>query len=155
MKVVNSILELIGKTPLLNLERIAKSFDANVYGKLEFFNPTGSLKDRIAFCMIEQAEKNGVLRPGYTIVEASTGNTGISLSFVGTIKGYKVKIFETIPGGAGDEKIKTMENFGAEVVVLDMNSLEGEFVLILKETMKMFGGLDNSATQITSKHKRR
>jgi cysteine synthase A len=119
MKVVNSILELIGKTPLLNLERIARSVDANVYGKLEFFNPTGSLKDRIALCMIEQAEKNGVLRPGDTIVEASTGNTGISLSFAGTIKGYKVKIFETIPGGAGDEKIKTMENFGAEVVVLD------------------------------------
>lgn len=131
MKVVNSILELIGETPLLNLERIAKGVDANVYCKLEFFNPTGSLKDRIALYMIEQAEKNGMLRPGHTIVEASTGNTGISLSFAGTMKGYKVKIYETIPGSAGDEKIKTMENFGAEVVVLktdDVKKLEGKSV---------------------------
>ncbi len=131
MKVVNSILELIGETPLLNLERIAKGIDANVYCKLEFFNPTGSLKDRIALYMIEQAEKNGMLRPGHTIVEASTGNTGISLSFAGTMKGYKVKIYETIPGSAGEEKIKTMENFGAEVVVLktdDVKKLEGKSV---------------------------
>ena len=131
MKVVNSILELIGETPLLNLERIAKGVDANVYCKLEFFNPTGSLKDRIALYMIEKAEKNGMLRPGHTIVEASTGNTGISLSFAGTMKGYKVKIYETIPGSAGDEKNKTMENFGAEVVVLktdDVKKLEGKSV---------------------------
>ena len=131
MKVVNSILELIGKTPLLKLDRIAKDVHANVYGKLEFFNPTGSLKDRIALYMIEQAEKNGMLMPGHMIVEASTGNTGISLSFAGTMKGYKVKIYETIPGSAGDEKIKTMENFGAEVVILetdDIKKLEGKSV---------------------------
>jgi cysteine synthase A len=131
MKIVNSILELIGKTPLLKLDRIAKNVDANVYGKLEFFNPTGSLKDRIALYMIEEAEKNGMLKPGHTIVEASTGNTGISISFAGTIKGYKVKIYETIPGSAGDEKIKTMENFGAEVVILetdDTKKLEGKSV---------------------------
>lgn len=106
MKVVNSILDLIGKTPMLKLERIANDVNANVFGKLEFFNPTGSLKDRIALQMIEQAEKKGILNPGQTIVEASTGNTGISFAFVGKMKGYKVEIFETIPGSAGKEKIK-------------------------------------------------
>lgn len=118
MKVANNILELIGKTPMVKLNNITKDVETNVLGKLEFFNPSGSMKDRIALKMIEMAEEEGVLKSGYTIVESSTGNTGTSLSFVGTVKGYKVVIYETIPGKMGEEKIKIMRNYGAEVHVI-------------------------------------
>ncbi|NVM23287.1 MAG: cysteine synthase family protein [Desulfobacterales bacterium] len=115
MKVVNSILELIGKTPMLKLNKLTKDIEAEVLVKLEYLNPTGSLKDRIALKMIEYAERDESLKPGYTIVESSTGNTGISLSFVGNMKGYKVVIYETIPGKMDKERVKIMESYGAEV----------------------------------------
>ena len=94
---VKTILDLIGNTPIVKLNKLTKGFGADVLVKLEYFNPSGSLKDRIALKMIEQAENEGRIRPGFTIVDASTGNTGISLSFVGTLKGYKVIIYETSP----------------------------------------------------------
>lgn len=115
MTFVNNVLELIGKTPMVKLSKITRGLNSDIFVKLEYLNPTGSLKDRIALRMVEQAEKEGVLRPGRTIVESSTGNTGTSLSFVGTMKGYKVVIFETTPGKMGEEKMKIMRNFGAEV----------------------------------------
>lgn len=118
MKFVDSVLNLIGKTPMVRLNRLTKDIEADVLVKLEYFNPTGSLKDRIALRMIEQAEKDGALKPGQTIVEASTGNTGIALSFVGTLKGYKVIIYETIPGKTGEEKIKIMKRYGAKVKLI-------------------------------------
>jgi cysteine synthase len=89
MASVASVLALIGKTPLVKLNRITSNLDADIFVKLEYLNPTGSLKDRIALRMIEQAEKDGLLKPDYTIVESSTGNTGTSLSFVGGVKGYE------------------------------------------------------------------
>jgi cysteine synthase A len=115
MEVARSALELIGKTPTVKLNRLAKKTMGNVLVKLEYLNPTGSLKDRIALKMIEQAEKDGILKTGYTIVEASTGNTGISLSFVGSLKGYKVVIYETMPGKMSKERIKLIRRYGGEV----------------------------------------
>lgn len=118
MKVHNSILELIGNTPMVRLNKITQGLDSHVLVKLEYLNPSGSLKDRIALEMINEAEKTGDLKPGYTIVETSTGNTGIALSFVGGIKGYKVVIYETLPGDVGTEKTKIMKNIGADVHVI-------------------------------------
>jgi len=124
MAFADNVLELIGKTPLVKLNKITKGLDVNIFVKLEYLNPTGSLKDRIALRMIEQAEKDGLLKPGCTIVESSTGNTGTSLSFVGTMKGYKVVIFETTPGKMGEEKMKIMRSFGAEVKRITSKDLE-------------------------------
>lgn len=123
MEVAESVLDLIGKTPMVKLNNLAKDVKANVLVKLEYLNPSGSLKDRIALKMIEQAEEKGLLKPGYTIIEASTGNTGISLSFVGTLKGYRVVIYETTFGRMGEEKIKMMKKYGAEVIVMTAKGL--------------------------------
>lgn len=116
MKSANSILELIGNTPMVKLNKIAKDLDADIMVKLEYLNPTGSLKDRIALKMIEVAEKEGKMKPGYTIIDGSTGNTGIALSFVGTMKGYKVVIY--MPEGVSEERTQIMERFGAEVILM-------------------------------------
>ena len=92
MAIYNNIRELIGKTPIVKLNNIVPEGSADVYVKLEAFNPGSSVKDRIALSMIEKAEKEGKLKPGSTIVEATSGNTGIGLSWVGAAKGYKVVI---------------------------------------------------------------
>lgn len=118
MKVMNSVLEMIGNTPLVKLKEITEGIDANVMVKPEFLNPSGSLKDRIALTMIEEAEKTGKLKPGYTIIDGSTGNTGISLSLVGTMKGYKVAIY--MPEGVSEERTKIMRRYGAEVVLMSV-----------------------------------
>ena len=110
-----SVLQMIGHTPLIQVGRLAENLKASILVKPEYVNPSGSLKDRIALKMIEDAEQKGLLRPGYTILESSTGNTGIALSFVGCLKGYKVLIYETTPGKIGEEKRKIMRGFGAEV----------------------------------------
>jgi len=118
MEKVNNILDLIGKTPLKRLKIKTTGIHANISVKLEYFNPSGSIKDRIALYMIEDAEEKGVLKPGYTITEASTGNTAIALSFVGRIKGYKVKIF--MPKEVAEkEKLKIMKLYGAEVETIE------------------------------------
>lgn len=114
----NSILELIGNTPMVRLNRITKGFNSQVLVKLEYLNPSGSLKDRIALEMISQAEKTGDLKPGYTIVDASTGNTGIALSFVGSMKGYNVVIYQAVSGKVSTERTKMMRNIGADVKVV-------------------------------------
>lgn len=124
MQIAKSILDLIGNTPLVKLNSLTKDVQANVLVKLEYLNPSGRQKDRIALKMIEEAEKEGALKPGFTIIEASTGNTGISLSFVGALKGYRVVIDETIPGKLGKEKIKMMQNYGAKVIEMVPEELE-------------------------------
>ncbi len=128
MRAVDNVLELIGNTPIIELSKITKGLDSRVLVKLEYLNPSGSIKDRVALSMIEGAEREGKLFPGYTIVESSTGNTGTSLAFVGGMKGYSVKIFETTPGKMGAEKRKLMESYGAEVKALspeDLGNLQG------------------------------
>lgn len=124
MKNIESILEAIGNTPLLRLRNVPSQIQASVWMKLEFLNPSGSLKDRIALRMIEDAERQGKLKPGYTILESSTGNTGIALSFVGAMKGYKVIIYETTPGEVGQEKRRIMSGYGAHVHSLPPDELE-------------------------------
>lgn len=119
-----SVLDVIGHTPLVKLGRLAENVQANCFVKLEYLNPSGSLKDRIALKMIQEAEEKGHLKPGYTILESSTGNTGIALSFVGSLKGYKVIIYETTPGKIGAEKRKIMRDYGAEVHSLPPEELE-------------------------------
>lgn len=124
MNIAESVLELIGKTPMVALHEVNVNKDVNVLVKLEYLNPSGSIKDRIALRMIEEAEKSCFLKPGYTIVESSTGNTGIALSFVGTLKGYKVVIYETTPGKMGEERRNIMRNYGAEVHTLSPEDLQ-------------------------------
>lgn len=113
MRVVKDVLGLIGNTPLVKLRSVPHEGDAEIFVKLEYLNPSGSLKDRIALEMIRRAEIKKELMPNYTIIEASTGNTGIALSFVGNRLGYKVAIY--MPLGMTPERIKIMESYGAEI----------------------------------------
>ena len=114
MKVVDSILELVGNTPMIRLHKVTEGIEANVLVKLEYLNPSGSYKDRIALRMIEDAEKAHILKPGYTIVESSSGNTAIALALVGAVKGYKVRIYYPQEVWQ-EEKKKTLSRFGAEI----------------------------------------
>ncbi len=109
-----NILDLIGNTPLLSLEQTT---GLNIFAKAEFLNPGGSIKDRIALHMIEEAEKSGKLRPGMTIIEPTSGNTGIGLALCGIRKGYKVII--VMPENMSDERKKIIRALGAELVLTD------------------------------------
>ena len=124
-KIYDSVLELVGNTPMVRLNNICADLESEILVKLEYLNPSGSLKDRIALGMIEAAEKSGRIRPGDTIIDASTGNTGFALSTVGRLKGYNVTIYETMPGKAGGEKEKMMKNAGAEVRLVEPENIEG------------------------------
>lgn len=108
----NNSLELIGSTPLVKLNKITPASGANIYAKLEFFNPGGSVKDRIALAMIEDAEKRGVIKPGSTIIEPTSGNTGIGLALVGAIKGYNVIL--VMSENMSAERRMILESFGAK-----------------------------------------
>ncbi len=114
MKIADNILELRNNTPMLRLRRVPEEGLADVLVKLEFFSPGASVKDRIAPFMIEQAEERGELKPGYRIVEASTGNTGIAFSLAAAVKGYPITI--VMPEGMSDERKKVMEAYGADMV---------------------------------------
>jgi cysteine synthase A len=111
-----SALFAIGNTPLVKLSKLTRGLNANVYVKLEFFNPTGSYKDRMALAMIEGAEREGLLKAGDTVVEYSGGSTGSSLAFVCALKGYKLKIVTS--DAFSEEKINTMKAFGAELMIV-------------------------------------
>jgi cystathionine beta-synthase len=110
-----SVLDTIGWTPLIRLNRVTRGMRTPVYGKAEFFNPGGSVKDRIGMPIIERAERDGTLRPGGTIVEGTSGNTGVGLAIAAAIKGYKC-IF-TMPDKMSQEKVRLLKAFGAEVIV--------------------------------------
>ena len=111
----NSILETIGNTPLVKLNKINKGLKPQIFLKVEFFNPGGSVKDRIGFEIIEDAEREGKLKPGGTIVESTSGNTGMGLAIAAAVKGYKT-VF-TMPDKMSNEKISLLRAFGAEVIV--------------------------------------
>src|SRR5215212_5106924 len=111
----DNVLETIGWTPLIRLTRVAKGIRTPFYGKAEFFNPGGSVKDRIGLQMIESHERAGTLKPGGTIVEATAGNTGIGLAIAAALKGYKC-IF-TMPDKMSQEKVRLVRAFGAQVVI--------------------------------------
>ena len=118
-KIYGSADELIGKTPLMELKRIEEKFGlkAKIFAKLEYFNPAGSVKDRIAKAMIEDAEKNGALKKGAVIIEPTSGNTGIGIAAVGTAKGYKVII--VMPETMSIERRKLIKAYGAEIVLTE------------------------------------
>jgi len=110
-----NVLETIGWTPLIRLNRVAAGIRTPVYGKAEFFNPGGSVKDRIGPAIIEAAERDGSLRPGGVVVEGTSGNTGVGLALAAAVKGYRC-IF-TIPDKMSQEKVRLLKAFGAEVIV--------------------------------------
>lgn len=111
----DSVLETIGWTPLIRLTRITRGIRTPVYGKAEFFNPGGSVKDRIGLPIIEQAERDGTLKPGGVIVEGTSGNTGVGLALAAALKGYRC-IF-TMPDKMSQEKVRLLKAFGAEVII--------------------------------------
>lgn len=119
MNIKQNVTELVGNTPLIEFNKLEKDYDlkAHIIGKLEYMNPAGSIKDRIALSIIKDYEEKGILKEGSTIIEPTSGNTGIGLSMIASIKGYKVII--TMPSTMSKERIALMKAYGAEVVLTD------------------------------------
>jgi cysteine synthase A len=115
MKIYNNITEVVGNTPLVRLNRIMGDSKAEVFAKLEFYNPSATVKDRIGIAMVDAAEKSGDLPPGGTIVEATSGNTGIALAMVGAARGYRVVL--TMPDSMSMERRTLLKAYGAELVL--------------------------------------
>lgn len=151
-KFINSTLDVIGKTPLLNASRYAdkaKAGDATILAKLEYLNPAGSAKDRVALAMIEDAENKGILKQGATIIEPTSGNTGIGLAMVAAVKGYKTVL--TLPETMSVERRNLLGAYGAELVLTDgSKGMSGAIAkaLELKEEIPgavILGQFDNPA----------
>lgn len=141
MKLYDNMTELIGGTPLLRLKKLTdEPDDAKIYGKLEYFNPTGSVKDRIAYAIIDKAEKEGKLKPGSVIIEPTSGNTGIGLAAVGASKGYKVIL--TMPDTMSVERRKMLKAYGAQLVLTEgakgMKGAIAKAEELVKETPNSF-----------------
>lgn len=142
MKYYNSIVELIGNTPLVKLNKLTKGMKATVLAKLESRNPGGSVKDRIGLSMIENAEKEGKLKPGGTIIEATSGNTGIGLALVATMKGYKSVFVMTEKASA--EKGNFLRALGAEVVIQPMTAKPDEPEHYVNTAIRLSQEIENS-----------
>ena len=140
MRTVDSITDLIGQTPLIRLQRVVKPGMANVYVKVEYFNPGGSIKDRIALGMIRDAEERGVLQPGGTIVEPTSGNTGIGLAMIAAARGYRLIV--VLPDSMSVERRMLMAAYGAEFVLTPgaegMNGAIDEAKRLLSENPDYF-----------------
>lgn len=140
MGIYTSIGQLVGKTPLLELKNYEKKHDlqAKILVKLEYFNPNQSVKDRIALSMVEDAEKKGLLKPGYTIVETTSGNTGIGLAAIAASKGYKFRVY--IQDQVSEERFQVIKAFGGETIKLSeepavaktLEETGGDFVAAIK-----------------------
>lgn len=115
MKLYDNITQVVGNTPLVKINRILDGAKAQVYAKLEFYNPSSTVKDRIGIAMIDDAEKSGKLKPGGTIVEATSGNTGVALAMVGAARGYKVIL--TMPDSVSKERRTLIKAYGAQLVL--------------------------------------
>jgi cysteine synthase A len=136
LRVAENITELVGDTPMLHLRRIVPSGSADIYAKLEYLNPGFSVKDRAAIGMIAKAERDGKLRPGGTIIEATAGNTGIGLALIGVNKGYRVIVF--VPERFSEEKVKVMAALGAEVIrTPDAEGIQGAINRALETAAKI------------------
>lgn len=140
MKVVNNITELIGNTPIVKLNKLNPENGADIYLKLEFFNPGSSVKDRIALSMIEAAENEGLLKKGNTIVEPTSGNTGIGIAMIGAAKGYKVIL--VMPDTMSIERRKLLKAFGADLILTEgakgMKGAIDKAVELVKENPSYF-----------------
>src|SRR5437773_3742959 len=112
-KIASSVLELVGRTPMVRLNRVPKPGGASVVAKVESLNPGGSVKDRIAVAMLEDAERRGLLKPGSTIVEPTSGNTGIGLAMVAAVRGYRLIL--TMPDDMSVERQRLLARYGAEI----------------------------------------
>ncbi|MDA8434197.1 MAG: cysteine synthase A [Nitrospiraceae bacterium] len=117
MRLHDDVLKLIGNTPLVRINRMTGPADAEIWAKIEGFNPGGSVKDRIALAMVEAAEKDGKLKPGGTIIEPTSGNTGIGLAMVAAVKGYKLVL--TMPDTMSMERRQLLQAYGAELVLTE------------------------------------
>jgi cysteine synthase A len=115
MKLYDNITQVVGNTPLVKINRITDGAKAQVYAKVEFYNPSSTVKDRIGIAMIDDAEKSGKLKPGGTIVEATSGNTGVALAMVGAARGYKVIL--TMPDSVSKERRTLIKAYGAQLVL--------------------------------------
>ena len=136
-KPVNNIVEVIGNTPVVKLNNVVDENSADLYVKLEYQNPGGSVKDRIALAMIEEAEKAGKIKPGDTIVEPTSGNTGIGLAFVCAAKGYKA-VF-TMPETMSQERRNLLKAYGAELVLTPGSEAMKGAIKKAKELKEEFG----------------
>ena len=135
LRVAEEITELVGETPVLHLRKIAPPNAADIYAKLEYLNPGGSIKDRAALGMIQRAEKDGLLQPGATIFEATAGNTGVGLALIGCNRGYKVVL--AVPERFSKEKVILMEALGAEVIrTPDSEGMEGAIRCVKERAAK-------------------
>lgn len=132
-KILDNVLEAIGHTPMIRLNRIPADINADICVKLEYTNPSGSLKDRVVHAIIEQAELRGDLKPGMILLEGTTGNTGIAAAMVGAAKGYQVII--VMPEGMSEERKKTIRAYGAELILTP--GAETDVDLVLEEVEKI------------------
>jgi len=146
----NTVLDLIGNTPLVKINRLNPNPNATIYAKLEGNNPGGSIKDRIARKMIEQAELEGTLTKGKTIIEATSGNTGISLAMIGCIKGYDVEI--VMSGAVSSERRKTIKAFGAKIILTDAEKGTDGAILKVRELLGKYPDKYFCTDQFTNKY---
>src|SRR5438128_10662370 len=139
LRVAEDITELVGQTPMLRLRRIVLPNSADIYAKLEYLNPGGSVKDRAAIGIIKRAEEQGLLRKGSTILEATAGNTGVGLALIGVNRGYHVIV--CVPEGFSEEKVKIMRALGADVTrTPDADGMKGA----IKKAREISAGIPDS-----------
>ena len=144
-KIVNSIVEAIGETPLVRLNRLDEGLPGNVAVKLEFYNPAGSVKDRIGRAIIDAAEESGALKPGGTIVEGTSGNTGIALAMVGAARGYRVIL--TMPETMSAERRVLLRAYGAQIVLTPGTCLLYTSGLVVEKATNTTKPLENTEAQ--------
>jgi cysteine synthase B len=153
---VSTLEQYIGNTPLVKLQRLTQGLDSEIWVKLEGNNPAGSVKDRAALFMVEQAEKRGELRPGDTLIEATSGNTGIALAMIAALKGYKLKLL--MPENMSLERQASMRAYGAELMLISRaQGMEGARDLALEmqrqgqgKVLDQFNNADNPLAHFTT-----
>ena len=138
----DNVLSTIGDTPIVKINKIAKNLDCNVYAKCEFFNPGGSIKDRIGWNMVEEAEKSGRIKPGDTLIEPTSGNTGQGIALAAAVKGYKCIII--MPEKMSQEKQIAIEALGAKIVRTPTEALSSDPESHISVAKKLNSELDNS-----------